>query len=279
MAVRRTFSGSVAAAGVLLGLVSPAKSQKRPDPPSPAIVLYGAGSLQAAISEIAEDYQKRTSIRIEATFGPSGLLRERIEHGERPDIFASADLASPRKLADQGLGSPVKTFTANAVCAVARPGLAVSESTLLRVMLDPGVKIGAATPVADPLGDYTEAVFDNAEHLHPGARKILDTKALRLVGGRDAPRVPAGQESTKYFLMEGKQADLMLTYCSGAQAAVRAEPKLQVLRLPANLSMAASFGYTVLVGSKPGAADFGRFLESEAAQGIFLKNGFLKSQP
>jgi molybdate transport system substrate-binding protein len=67
-------------------------------------------------------------------------------------------------------------------------------------MLDTKIKVGAATPVADPLGDYTEEVFANAERQHAGAKKILDAKAIRLVGGRDASKVPAGRDSTGYFL-------------------------------------------------------------------------------
>jgi len=266
----------MAAIGVLFALVNLGKSQDPANSPKPTLVFYGAGSLRAPILEIAAEYQKHSGIRIEPTFGPSGLLRERIEKGERPDIFASADMASPRKLAEQGLGTPVKAFTANAVCVVAPPGLHVDASSLLDVMLDPKVKIGAATPVADPLGDYTEAIFANADRLHPGAKKILDDKALRLTGGKDAAKIPAGQESTAYLLLVSKQVDLMLTYCSGAQAAVRAEPKLKVLQLPASLAVDASFGYTIIAGSKPEAADFGRYLESETAQNIFLKNGFRK---
>jgi molybdate transport system substrate-binding protein len=268
--------GIMAAIAILFGLVNLGKSQDPANSPKPTLVLYGAGSLRAPILEIAAAYQKRTGTRIEPTFGPSGLLRERIEKGERPDIFASADMASPRKLAELGLGTPVRAFTANVVCAVAPPELRVDASTLLEVMLDPKIKIGAGTPIADPLGDYTEAIFAKAERLNPGAKKILDDKAIRLIGGRDAVKIPAGQESTAYLLLVGKQADIMLTYCSGAQAAVQAEPRLRILQLPANLSVDASFGYTVLTGSKPEAADFGRYLESETAQKIFLKNGFRK---
>jgi molybdenum ABC transporter molybdate-binding protein len=268
----------MAAIGVLFALVNLGKSQDPANSPKPTLLFYGAGSLRAPIFEIAVEYQKRTGIRIDPTFGPSGLLRERIEKGERPDIFASADIDSPRKLAEQGLGTPVRAFTANAVCVVAPPGLHVDASTLLEVMLDPKVKIGAATPVADPLGDYTEAIFAKADHLHPGAKKILDDKAIRLVGGRGAPRIPPGQESTAYLLLMSKQADIMLTYCSGAQAAVRAEPKLRVLQLPASLAVDASFGYTVIVGSKPGAADFGRYLESETAQNVFLNLNYARTE-
>jgi molybdate transport system substrate-binding protein len=135
-------------------------------------------------------------------------------------------------------------------------------------------RIGAGTPVADPLGDYTEAIFDKADGLRPGAKKLLDGKAVRLIGGRDTPKVPAGQDSTSYFLLGSKNVDLMLTYCSGAQASVSADTRLELYRFPDNLAVSAGFGYTVVKGAKPQGADFGRFLQSETAQEILLKNGF-----
>jgi molybdate transport system substrate-binding protein len=242
-----------------------------------SLELFAAGSLRAPLDQIAAEYEKRTGIRIQPTFGPSGLLRERIENGERPDIFASADMASPGKLADKGLGTIPRPFTANEVCVVAPRTLKVDSSSALDVMLGPEVKqIGAGTPIADPLGDYTEAIFANADRMRPGSKKILDGKAIRLIGGRDAPRVPAGRDGTSYFLLDGKQADLMLTYCSGAESTVGGEPRLSLFRFPANLSVNALFGYTVVTGAKPQAADFGRFLESDIGQAILRQSGFKK---
>lgn len=54
--------------------------------------VFAAGSLQAAFNEIGIGFQGATGIRLENDFGPSGVLRERIEKGEQPDLFASADM-------------------------------------------------------------------------------------------------------------------------------------------------------------------------------------------
>ena len=226
-----------------------------------SLSFYGAGSLRAPILEIAREYEKLSGVHIEATFGPSGLMRERIEHGERPDVFGSADMESPRKLAAVGLGTPVKAFTANAICAVAPKDAGLTSSNLLAKMLAPEMKIGAGTPVSDPLGDYTEAMFAKADRLHPGAKELLDARAVRLIGGRDTPRVPAGKDSTGYFLLESKIIGIMLTYCSGAQTSVHADPRLEIVDVPPDLAVAAEFGYTVITGAKPEAAEFGKFLE------------------
>ena len=81
---------------LLLGLVlsSTANSEE--------LVLFGAGSLREVMTQIAADYQARHGGTVRTEFGPSGLMRERIERGERVDLFASADMGHPFKAAGAG---------------------------------------------------------------------------------------------------------------------------------------------------------------------------------
>ena len=60
--------------------------------------LYAAGSLRAAMTEIARAFTVQYGVPVETTFGASGLLRERIERGESADVFASADMQHPTTL-------------------------------------------------------------------------------------------------------------------------------------------------------------------------------------
>ena len=68
------------------------------------IRLFAAGSLKAAMSEMARTYEAKNNgdVKVATEFGASGLLRERIENGEKAHIFASADVGHPTRLADQG---------------------------------------------------------------------------------------------------------------------------------------------------------------------------------
>ena len=59
------------------------------------LVLYGAGSLWEVMTQIVADYQTMHGLQVRTDFGPSGLMRERSERGERVDVFASADLGHP----------------------------------------------------------------------------------------------------------------------------------------------------------------------------------------
>src|SRR5262245_30340369 len=147
------------------------------------LVLFGAGSLREVMTQIAADYQARHGATVRTEFGPSGLMRERIERGERVDLFASADMGHPLRLREQGRATTVAMFTRNTLCAMARPQVGLSTANFLDKLLDPGIKLGTSTPKADPAGDYTWAMFRLADRLRPGSFAVLDTKAQQIVGG------------------------------------------------------------------------------------------------
>jgi len=119
------------------------------------LVLFGAGSLREVMTQIATDYQARYGGTVQTEFGPSGLMRERIERGEWVDLFASADMGHPLKLREQGRATTVAMFTRNTLCAVATPHVGLTTANFLDKLLDPAVKLGTSTPRADPAGDYT----------------------------------------------------------------------------------------------------------------------------
>jgi molybdate transport system substrate-binding protein len=160
----------LAAGLLLLALVHPLRADE-------PLRLYAAGSLRRALTEVTAAFTQSTGIRVEGTLGASGLLRDRLEAGERADVFASADMDHPRRLAAQGRAGAVTVFTRNRLCALVRPGLTATSEDLLDRMLDPGVRLGTSTPRADPSGDYAWAVFERAESVRAGARARLEAKA------------------------------------------------------------------------------------------------------
>jgi ABC-type molybdate transport system substrate-binding protein len=233
------------------------------------IRLYAAGSLRSALNEIAAAYP----VKVDAVYGPSGLLRERIVRGERPDIFASANIEHPHSLARQGLAGPVKRFARNRLCALAAPGVEVDSASLLERMLDPGLKLGMSTPKADPSGDYAMLLYERAEAVRPGARAALEKKALRLTGGVDSPPPPKDRNPYGALVGAGK-ADIFLTYCTNAQEAKNENAGLKVVRLPGELAVGAEYGIALVEGSREAAFYFTQFVLSPAGQTILAKHGF-----
>lgn len=235
--------------------------------------LYAAGSLKAALSDVAADYEKTYGGTVATTFGASGLLRERIEQGAPAQVFASANMKHPETLAKAGRGGPVALFARNRLCALARPGLAVDSAGLLDVLLDPAVRLGPSTPRADPSGDYAWALFARAETLQAGARAALEAKALQLTGGPDSAKAPEGR-NTYAWVMESGQADLFLTYCTNAVLAHAEVPGLQVVAVPAPLAVGADYGLIVLDGAPPEAWRLALHILSPAGQAILARYGF-----
>ena len=118
------------------------------------IAVVAAGSLREAMTDIAQAHEARTGQKLSLSFAASGLLRERIEKGEAAQVFASADMGHPQKLADAGSWSPPRVFVRNQLCAITQANLNLTPERLLGALLDPAVRVGTSTPKADPAGDY-----------------------------------------------------------------------------------------------------------------------------
>jgi molybdate transport system substrate-binding protein len=184
------------------------------------VLLHAAGSLRAALTEVTAAFEATTGIRVQAKFGPSGVLKDEIAGGAPAEVFASANMEHPQALAKAKRSGPVVLFARNQLCALVRPSLEVEPATVLDRMLDAKLKLGTSTPLNDPAGDYAWEVFHKAEVLKPGAFAALEKKALQLVGGPAAPAAPPGSSVYGMLLAEGK-ADIFLTYCTAAIEAVR----------------------------------------------------------
>lgn len=236
------------------------------------VTLFAAGSLRGALSEVSTAFTQKTGIAVRGEYGPSGLLREKIEQGAGVDVFASADMDHPRKIAASGKGLATVRFVGNRLCAMAKPEVGLTTANFLDKALSPSVKLGTSTPLADPSGDYTWKVFDKAEQVRPGAAAALKSKALQLVGGPASEPIPAGRSAVPYMFAAGK-ADMFIAYCTTGKAAAQEGVKLDVVALPPALAQSADYGLTV-IGKDATAAHLALFIVSEPGQEILARWGF-----
>ena len=235
--------------------------------------VLAAGSLRMAMNELGTAFSGATNIPVQSGFGPSGVLRERIDNGEPVDLFASADMGNPLTLARAGKAGPVILFARNRLCALVRPGLQVSPDTVLSTMLSPDIKLGTSTPKADPAGDYTWAMFAKAEAVRPGSRAQLEARALQLTGGPNSASAPAAMDIYAWHLREG-HADIFVSYCSAGTGFGEALPGATVVNLPPELATGADYGLTLLPTDNENAAKFALFILSQDGQAILARNGF-----
>lgn len=238
-----------------------------------SLQLYAAGSLKQALGDVVAAYEKTYQVKVATKFGPSGLLRKAIEGGERPDLFASADMAHPEKLAAAGWGGPVALFVRNQLCGLAQPGLTVTGENFLATLLDPKVRLGTSTPKADPSGDYAWELFQKADGMKKGSYATLSGKALQLTGGPESPKPPEGRNLYGWVMSE-KKADVFLTYCTNAVLAQKEVQGLTIVRIPGELAVGADYGLLVRKDASPEAWRLAMYILSPAGQKILRDYGF-----
>ncbi len=240
---------------------------------APVVRLHAAGSLRAAMTDMAKAYTELYGTRVEAVFGGSGGLQERLANGEPGDVFASADMGNPQALTRIGKSGPTVMFARNRLCALVRPGLKVTTETLLTTMLEPSVKIGTSTPKYDPAGDYAWELFKKADLLRPGSRATLEAKAVKIGNVPGSLAIPASVTNAVAWLFQEKRADIFLSYCTSAPAAESAG--ITILSLPPALQVEARYGLTILTSAnKEAAGQFALYILSPAGQEILAQHGF-----
>ena len=237
------------------------------------IKLYAAGSLRAALTEVAKAFEAESGNTVQVKFGPSGLLKDEIGGGAAADVFASANMEHPQVLQAMGKSGPVRMFARNKLCALVRPGLAIDSATLLDAMLDPAVRLGISTPKSDPSGDYAFEVFRKAESIRPGAQAVLENKALQLMGRADSPQPPQG-ETIYGWNVATRRSDIFLAYCTATCDAVKRHPEQRIVELPDALSVGADYGLTVMTSAPSAATQFADYILSEPGQRILGHYGF-----
>jgi molybdate transport system substrate-binding protein len=244
---------------------------------SPALAdtlrVAAAGSLTEVFTDLLRRFPAGADTIAAPEFGPSGLMREKIEAGLDADLFASADMEQARRL---GAGHPERSvihFTRNRLCAIARTTVGLTTTNMLDRLLDPAVRVATSTPGADPGGDYAWAVFARAEAIRAGARAALEAKAQQLYGGgaKTPPLVPGKGPIEGIFL--SNRADVALAYCSGATAVTRAIADLAVVPLPGELTVGPAYGM-VLISPNPVTLRFAAFVMSEGGQTVLKAHGF-----
>lgn len=238
-----------------------------------SVTLYAAGSLRRAFGVLLPLFEQRHATRVDALFGPAGLLRGRIEAGEAADVFASANMEHPRRLFEAGLFNTPTGFARNAICAVVRRDLAIDTAGLVDAMLDPRLVLATSTPGADPSGDYARAVFARIDRLRPGEGRKLAAKARALLGGGFASEVPPGRAPGSWLIETG-QADIVLGYRSGTLGLGDADA-CAVVALPSDCAVTATYGLASVRAGAEAGSTLAAFLAGDEALAVLCDHGFL----
>ena len=103
--VRKMNRKMIRAIGVLLGCVSFSCVQ------ADTLRIAVAANFLKPLKTLSEQFEQRTSHRIEPIAGATGALYAQIVNGAPYDVFLAADQARPQRLEQAGLTSSRTTYT------------------------------------------------------------------------------------------------------------------------------------------------------------------------
>jgi molybdate transport system substrate-binding protein len=225
--------------------------------------VAAAADLSAALQEVAANYQKRTGVTVNLSFGASGALTQQIQNGAPFDIFFSADMEYPRQLIAAGQAENATLYryaVGQLVLWVPKDSPLDVEHKGLDVLLDPSVKkVAMANPQHAPYGRAAAAALK-----HYG---IYEKVSDRLVLGENVAQ--AAQ-----FVESGNAQAGFVALSHATAPAMQGKGKYWVV--PAEAHPALDQG-VVLISHSPHQKDaeaFLRFVKTEEAADLLRRYGF-----
>ena len=255
-----TFLGIVFA-GLAIALVSrlitPAPTV---NPAQTSLLIAAASSLKDSLEEIKPLYQKSSpNVSLTYNLGASGALLQQIQNGAPADIFISAAKQQMDTLEKSGelLPGTRGDLVKNRLALIVPPNSqGVTDFSSLQNSAVKRIAIGE--PCSVPAGKYAEQVFQKL--------KIYDSLKPKFVYANNVRQVLAAVESGN--------ADAGVVYLTDAQIS----DKVKVAVLASDTDHAPIvYPIAVLKNSKnpQAATEFVQFLESDQAQLVFKKYGFI----
>ena len=225
--------------------------------------IAAAADLKFAMEELSAKFQGKTGTKVEVTSGSSGSFFAQIQSGAPFDLFFSADIDYPKKLAAANVAEP-ETLYEYAVGRIViwAPGDAKLDVTKLRwdALLDISVrKIAIANPEHAPYGRAAVAALQKAG--------IYDRVKAKMVYGENISQ--AAQ-----FVQSGN-AEVGIIALSLASSPPMRAGKSWII--PEDMHPAIEQGAIVLgsAKNKDAARAFLEFVRSEEGRAILEKYGFV----
>lgn len=225
--------------------------------------IAAASSLQFALREIQTDFTSETSLKLRISYGSSGNFKRQIEQGAPFDLFLSADEDYVAELYQQG-----RTGDAGVVYALGRIAIFAPQDSQLLVDAD---LAGLSSLIEkDRLQRFAIA---NPNHAPYGkaAKQVLiyiglwDSIKPRLVLGENASQ--AAQ-----FAASGSSQGGILPYSLVLAPAIAQQGSSRIL--PAEWHQPISHRMVLMEHAGETARRFYQYLQSPAAQKVFLQYGF-----
>ncbi len=145
------------------------------------LTIAAAADLKFALDDLVKQFEEKyPATKVNVTYGSSGNFFAQFQNGAPFDLFFSADIGYPRKLAEKGLGADdVFLYAIGCIVVWAPKDSPVAVDKLgIKALLEPSIrKIAVANPEHAPYGRATVAALK--------ALNVYDQVASRLVYGEN----------------------------------------------------------------------------------------------
>jgi len=224
------------------------------------INVYAAASLSDVLQEIGTNYEQASGDKLVFNFGGSSFLARQIVEGAPADIFFSADEAKMDGLQKQGLilSETRKSRLSNQLVIVT----AIDGAPAIQSAADlagPAVKrIALADPKAVPAGIYAKEYLQKLKLWQDVEPKVVPTENVRAaLAAVESGNVEAG-----------------IVYKT--DAAISRKVKI-AYAVPVADGPKISYPMAIVKGARQpqAAAQFLKYLDSDAAGKVFEANGFI----
>jgi molybdate transport system substrate-binding protein len=239
----------------LTAVIRPAVAQDR------TITVFAAASMKNALDDVDAAYNKKSGVKVVASYDASSALMKQIEGGAPADVFVSADLnwmdyGSQKKLINDA--TRVNLLGNKLVL------IAPKDSKIDNVTIGPGFdlvklagdgRIATGDVKAVPVGLYAKAALEKL-----GVWAAVEPKMAMTSNVRAA-----------LVLVARGEAPLGIVYSTDAKV----EPGVKVVgTFPDDSHPPIIYPVGATVSAKPDATPYLAFLRSQAAKTIFESYGF-----
>ncbi len=230
--------------------------------PAQDLTVAAASDLQFVFPEIAAHFQKDTGHGIKLIFGSSGNFFAQTQNGAPFDLFFSADVDYPKKLAAAGATEPgsLDPYATGKIVVWVTASSKLDLGRGLAALLDPSIKkIAIANPQHAPYGRAAEAalrktgIYDRVAQKLVLGENISQTASFVASGGADVGVIALSLASAPSMKNKGRYVEIPAAdYPAIEQAAVvlrssshkaLARQLLNYFKTPAIQELMGSYGF------------------------------------
>ena len=234
-------------------------------------VIMAAGSMLQLLPRLLAACPNVDESEFQTVFGPSSSLRDKIENGQRCDLFISANSAHTDALVKAEIFDRTAVLGLNPTVLVYRSDIDVADTGILQLLANPSWQLGMSTSGLNP-SDTEFEILSKISEATESDPEVLASRTRLITGGRENPNAPKGRNQYGW-IMETQEVDLLLTFQSNAIDAVADNRGLQFTKLPSPIRVIGQFGIGVSIDARREIKGLYDWLLSTEGKNILEQNG------